>query len=296
MLKSLRGVLPAIITPFTSTYEIDEQALREVTQYLVKGGVHGIVACGSTGEFTLMSREEQMKVAEIIRAELKGDLSLIVGATATSTEESIKVAKNAREIGADAILVAPPFYYTNDEAELFEHYRQIASQGLPIVVYNIPMTTKVDLTPDFLCKMASEIDEVRYVKDSKGNLADVVNLFKCAPEKLTLILGADPMIYPYLLAGAKGWISAPANIIPQQCVQLYELTNEGKLDEAGALYNKLLPLFTFIYSPKFVQVAKAGAEMMGLRAGVPRRPLLPLSEDGRRTLRSILTQIGCIPL
>src|SRR5208282_5373148 len=170
MAGKIQGVIPPIVTPFDNSHQIDEKALRNVTQFLLNAGVHGIVTCGSTGEFALMSLDERRRVTEIVADEVDGKVPVIEGVTAVRTDDAVGLARHARDLHLDAILAAPSYYYKLDERDLHGYYTELAKVGIPIIIYNIPLTTKADLTPEFLVNLASEYDNIDYVKESTADM------------------------------------------------------------------------------------------------------------------------------
>ena len=279
MARKIQGVIPPIVTPFDKTHQIDEKALRNITQFLLTSGVHGIVTCGSTGEFALMSLDERRRVTEIVADEVDGKVPVIEGVTAVRTGDAVELTRHAKDLHLDAILAAPSYYYKLDEHDLHGYYAELAKVGLPIIVYNIPLTTKADLTPEFLVNLASEFDNIDYVKESTADMHRVSDIQRLS-DKIEVVCGWDPLIYDFLTHGVKGWISTVSNVIPKQCVALVKLVVEkNDLEQARKLFYTLLPTIKLIDGPKFVQYAKAGLNLLGHQCGPTRNPLQPLSKS-----------------
>ena len=292
MVKRISGVIPPIVTPFLSDHRIDEDALRRITRYLLTAGVHGLVACGSTGEFSLMSLDERRRVTEIVADEVDSKVPVIEGVSAVRTDDAVALARHAKDLNLDAVLAAPSYYYKLEENDLREYYAELAKIDIPIIVYNIPLTTKTDLSPEFLVKLAQEFDTIEYVKESTGDIQRVSEIQRLDPN-LEVVCGWDPLIYDFLTHNVKGWISTVANVIPKQCVELMRLVIEEKnVNRGRELFYSLLPTIGRIDGgPKFVQYAKAGLTLMGQPTGPTRKPLQPLSAAEMDSLRRALATL-----
>ncbi len=278
MTSRIHGVVPPIVTPFNSTHQIDKHRLRDLTSYLLDTGVQGIVACGSTGEFPLMSLEERKMVTEIVADVVNGKVPVIEGVTAVRTEDAVTLARHAKDLHLDAILAAPSYYYKLDEKELRGYYADLAKVDLPIIIYNIPLTTKTDMSPEFLVELATEFENIDYVKESTADMHRVSEIQRLT-NKIEVVCGWDPLIYDFLTHEVKGWISTVSNVIPKQCVDLVRLVVErNEIEKARKLFYSLLPTIKLIDGPKFVQYAKAGLNILGHECGPTRNPLKPLTQ------------------
>lgn len=294
MRKEICGILTPVITPFKPTYEIDEDALRHFLHYLVKCKVHGIVPCGSTGEFSLLTSEERKRVAEIVIEEVGEKVTVIIGVTAIRNEDSVMFAQHAKEIGADGLLLAPTYYYSPTEKELYTYYSDVAKIGLPIIVYNIPLTTKVDMTPEFLTRLGEDFSNIRYVKECSGDINRFTEIVRRGKSQMKVLCGLDPMIYSFFNIEPTGAISSASNVLAKECVELYDLMVKGDFTKGKELFFKLLPLFNYIDTSKFVQNVKAGVEILGYSAGPPRKPLLQLEKQEKEELKKLLTEADII--
>jgi 4-hydroxy-tetrahydrodipicolinate synthase len=290
MRAKIGGVIPPIVTPFDNNYRIDEENLRSITRYLLDAGVHGIVTCGSTGEFALMTLEERKTVTEVVVDEVDGRVPVIEGVTAVRTEDAVGLAKHAKDLNLTGILAAPSYYYKLEETDLHGYYASLAKVGIPIIVYNIPLTTKADLSPDFLVNLATEFDDIDYVKESTGDIHRVSEIQRLGG--IEVLCGWDPLIYDFLTHKVKGWISTVSNVIPKQCVELMKLVVEkNDFEEARHLFSSLLPTIKLIDGPRFVQYAKAGLTLMGQETGPTRYPLQPLTQTELNSLRTSLSTL-----
>jgi len=294
MAEKWHGVYAVILTPFTEDEELDEGALRKHISFLLnEGKVHGIIPTGSTGEFASLSEEERKRIVDITIDEVDGRVPVVVGSAANSTRHTIMYAKYAEQAGADGVMIVAPYYCLPDEREIYEHYKAVAeSIEIPIMVYNNPATSGVDMKPELLARLA-EIDNICYVKEASDDIKRVGAIKRLCGDKITIFCGCDNVMFESFLMGAEGWVSGSANIIPQQCVKLYELTVEREeLDKARELYYRMLPLGDMLeLEGKFVQYLKAASEMLGRPLGPPRRPLLPPLEEDRRRLKEALDKV-----
>ena len=295
MAKKFQGIYAVLVTPFTKDDKIDEKTLRKHIRSLVNvGKVDGIMPTGSTGECAALSDEERMLVADITISEVNGAVPVVVGTSAASTNAAIRFSQYAQKIGADGVLTLPGYYSHPDPREIAGHYKALSdSINIPIMVYNNPGPSGVDMKPDLIAKLA-ENENVSYVKESSGDMSRVAAIQRLCGEKLTIFCGCDSLALEMFLMGACGWVAPPANLIPRQCSQLFELGYIKKdIRKAKQLYLKLLPLFTlFESSGKYVQLTKAGLEILGRPYGTPRKPLLPPDKDLLAEFKKILKDIA----
>lgn len=286
------GVYVVVCTPFTEDDALDEEVLRRHIRFLLDAGVHGVIPTGSTSEFAALSEAERKKIVDITIDEVKGKVPVVVGTAAVSTRDTIMYSQYAEKAGADGVMIVPPYYCHPTEREVYYHYKAVAeSIHLPIMLYNNPYTSGVDMQPAMIARLA-EMDNVSYVKESSGDMRRVSEIMRLCGDKMTIFCGADNLALEMFAIGVPGWVAAPANAIPKQCVQLYELAVVKKdLEKAKELYFKMLPFFTALESGQFVQYVKASLEILGHPIGIPRRPLLRPSEEEIEHLKEILTPL-----
>ncbi|MET3287674.1 UNVERIFIED_CONTAM: 4-hydroxy-tetrahydrodipicolinate synthase [Brevibacillus sp. OAP136] len=275
-MAKFEGVYVAIVTPFTESYEVDYKRLHELCDWMITQGVHGLVPCGSLGEYASLSAEERAKVVETVVAAAKDRVSVVVGSGAPSTQQAVGWVRQAKEAGAAGIMALPPINYRPLENEVVAHYEALASVGLPIIAYNNPHDYKVDLTPDLLARL-SKIENIVGVKEFSGDVRRVHEIL--AKTDLEVLIGVDDLAMEGPLFGATGWIAGVPNALPKEGVELFRLSREGKLDEAMELYRRLLPLFHYDASPQLVQSIKYMMELAGFPVGPTRPPRLPLSPE-----------------
>ncbi len=269
-----RGVIPALVTPFTKKYEIDEKALRRLIDFVVENHVTGVVPCGTTGEFSSMTMEERKRIVEITVDQVNGKVPVIAGTGDAGTKTAIEFTKHANDVGADAALVVSPFYLKPTDKEIFEHYMKVAEAvDLPIILYNIPQVTSLEV-PWWVVEALAEIDNVVGIKDSSGNMPYMMALFEKVYGKISIICGHDEIAMAALAAGADGLILASANLIPDIWLQIYNLVKKGNFEEAQDLQRKIQTLVRIVTRQGGGLAVKAGLNMMGLEMGTTRRPLI----------------------
>lgn len=293
----LRGVIPAIPTPFTADgRSVDEEALRRVTRHVLDGGVHGIMTTGGTGEFPHLSRDERGQVQRVVAEETAGAVPIYAGTAACATWEAIALMEDAAAGGADAAILTPPFYFGIPDDMLARHFEDVAGAGvLPVVVYNNPLYTGNALSPALIAALM-EVDGVIGLKQSEDDLGQLVEALRLADATgRSLCTGIDSQFYPALCIGARGIFSTAAAIVPGEIVRVYDRQQAG--DHAGALeqHERLQPLNRFLeYDPGYVSPAKEALTMMGISCGPVRRPLPDFPESERAALREALMALGAL--
>jgi len=289
-MTEIYGIIAYPITPFTTDGDnVDTETLAAVVEQLVSTGAHAIAPLGSTGESAYLTETEFDAVVDTTVATVGGRVPVIVGASDLSTANTIRRARYAQQAGADAVMVLPISYWKLDEREIFQHYASIsAAVDLPIMVYNNPATSGIDMAPELLVRMFNEIDNVRMVKESTGDRTRMLRIKELSGGALPFYNGSNPLVLDALLAGASGWCTAAPNLSPQPCVELYDAVRAGDRARAQEIYDDLAPLLRFIVAGGLPTTVKAGLDLLGRNAGDPRPPLLPLDEDGRAELKGLL--------
>jgi 4-hydroxy-tetrahydrodipicolinate synthase len=291
------GVIPAIPTPFTPDgSEVDVEALRRIVHHVVDGGVHGIMTTGGTGEFPHLSREERRLVTEVVAAEAAGAVTIFAGTSACSTREAIELTADAADVGADAAILVPPYYFGIPDEMLLAHFADIARAGiLPVVVYNNPLYTGNAISPPLIAELM-QIDGVVGLKQSEDDLGQLVEALRLAEGSgRNLCTGIDSQFYAALCVGATGIFSTAAAIVPGPTVRLFELVSRGEYDDALAQHRALQPLNRFLeYDPGYVSPTKEALRMLGLDCGPVRRPLPDFPEAERPALRAALAGLGVL--
>jgi len=293
--KDLKGVIPAIVTPFNEDDELDHKGLEDLVVFLIDSGIHAIMTTGGTGEFPHLLREERKEVTRAVARVSKGRVPVIAGTAGCGTKETILLSKDAAEAGADAVIVTPPYYFKLPDESLLEHFRILSENlDIPIVIYNNPLYTGNNLSPALIDRTA-DIHGVIGLKQSNTDLGQFVEVVRMSGEKISVCTGIDSQFYPTLCAGGKGIFSTAACVIPKQMVQIYDLTRDGKHDEAFKVHVKIQNLNRLLeYDPGYVSPCKEALRMMGLPGGPVRKPLPDLTPDQREELKAALEELNLL--
>jgi dihydrodipicolinate synthase/N-acetylneuraminate lyase len=276
------GIIPAVTTPFDASGAIDEGALeRNVAAYL-DAGVHGIVANGTMGEAGSLSAEERRTAVAAIARAAAGRVPVIAGVSAGTPSAAIGFAADAA--GATALMMLPPLGYHGDAHEVAAFYRAVAEAGgLPLMAYNNPAASGVDMPPELIAELGRDIENLVAIKECSGDVRRIPAIIALAPE-LEVLVGGDDWALEGFCAGATGWVTGVADVVPADCVELWERCRAGDLDRARAIYQRLLPLARFDMTPKLVQYFKGAMDEVGLAGGPVRPPRLELTEPEREEL------------
>lgn len=288
-----QGSYTVMVTPFDETGAVDEAALRRLVNWQIEQGVHGLIPLGSTGEFLSLSRQERDLVGAVTVEAAAGRVPVLVGTAAESTDDAIALSRAAEAAGADGLMIIPPFYCSPTPDEIFNHFKRIGEAvSIPIMVYNNPFTSNVDLSPELIVRL-TQIDTVRYVKESSGHVSRVARINDMSQGKMVVFGGYDP--WESLRAGAQGYVSVFANIAPALSAELYDTTvHNPALDPGYQIYRRTLPLLNALAGDMYVGATKAAMGMVGQPVGNPRPPRLPLPEGKRQQLQQVLEGMGLL--
>ena len=294
MPKEFKGAMCVMVTPFKKNGEVNVEELKSFTNYLVEKGVHGLSMVGSTGEFFALTEKERNLVVKTVIDSAKGRTLTIPGVGAMTTEDAIRYAKAAEDMGADAVLLPPPYYFVLNPTELKGYFEEVArSIDVPVVLYNAPAATGNDITPELTKELSEKFENVKYVKESCLDIVTVQRTINL--RKVGVFAGLDHMILPMLGVGCRGFMVISVNVIPELMVKLWNHFEEGDMRKAVELHDKLYPLFELITGGgpdiHFVQYAKEAMNMLGMNVGAPRKPLLILDKARREQLRKTLEKI-----
>jgi 1-pyrroline-4-hydroxy-2-carboxylate deaminase len=281
--KPWHGVLVANALPYREDLEVDFDRYAEHVAWLAASGCDGITPNGSLGEYQVLSAEERARVVETAIAAAPEGFSVIPGVAAYGAREAARWAEQAGAAGALAVMLLPPNSYRADETAVIEHYRAVAAVGLPIVAYNNPIDTKVDLLPALLARLHGE-GLIVAVKEFAGDPRRAYQIAELAPD-VDVIIGSDDTVLEVALAGAKGWVSGYTNAFPRSCVEMYHACVAGDLDRALPLYRLLHPLLRWDSKTEFVQAIKLSMDIAGHYGGPCRPPRGPLSADHDAVVR-----------
>lgn len=287
------GSIVPIVTPFRNGF-IDEKALSELTEWHIANGTSAIVPCGTTGESATLDYEEHYRVIEIIINTVNRRIPVIAGTGANSTDETIIMTKKARELGADAALLVSPYYNKPTQEGLYRHYKAVAEAvDIPIVLYNVPGRTAVNILPSTVARLA-EVKNIIAIKEATGDMKQASELIRLCGDRLAVISGDDFTTLPLLALGGKGVISVTANIAPREVADMCSFWAEGRYDEARALHYKLEPLNYAMFIETNPIPVKTSLAMMCKIQEEFRLPLCELSETNRERLGNILKEFGLI--
>jgi 4-hydroxy-tetrahydrodipicolinate synthase len=293
--SEIKGIIAAIATPFDDKEEVNYSGLKEITEYLLHGGVDGIMTTGGTGEFPHLTREEKRKVTKAIVEVCKGRVPVLAGTAACSTRECLQLMQDAKDCEADAVIMVPPYYFILNEKAIFLHFKALAeARILPVVIYNNPLYTGNPMSPRLICDLLA-LDNIIGLKQSCSDLGQLVEVIRMAKKGLSICTGIDSQFHAALAVGAVGVYSTAGGILPRQMKDVYELFLKGRLEEARDLHMKLQVVNRFLeYDPGYVSPAKEALNMLGLPGGIPRRPTPDLTAKQKEELREALKQIGAL--
>jgi 4-hydroxy-tetrahydrodipicolinate synthase len=293
--KRFRGTYTVLVTPFTPDgAAVDLAALARLVEFQIAEGIHGLIPLGSTGEFLSITPDERRAVVETVVKTAAGRVPVLVGTGAEWTRDAVRMSKEAEALGADGVMVIPPFYSVPTADELYVHYKAIADAiSIPIMVYNNPATANVDLTPDIVARL-STIPNCAYIKESTLDVTRVREIIRLCGDRMTVFAGV--LGFESFWLGAEGWVAVCSNVAPRLSAALFEASADRRdVIEARAIHAKLVPLLPFVGGPRYVSGTKAAFEMMGMAMGPPRAPRLPLPEADRPALRAVLAGLGLLP-
>lgn len=292
----LHGILVALVTPFTEDGStIDSENLVGYVDRLIEAGVHGLVPGGSTGEFSALTVAERKQLTELCVKAADGRVAVIVGTGALSTADAVELSRHAAEVGADALMVVPPFYDAPNLEQVKAYLAAVhRASGLPIVYYNIPSASGVQLTAAEIASLA-DVDGVKYLKDTSGDAVSLSELLVAHGDKITAFNGWDTLTFFGLASGAKGTVWGATNVIPELSMQLWDaVAVRGDLEEGRELWAKIWPICDFLESHNYAAAVKTGLELTGHPAGPVREPFTLLDEEARSRFAELLKAAGAI--
>lgn len=290
---ALKGVLSAIVTPFTPDgEEIDEAALGKLVNQNIADGVDGFVPAGGTGEFSVLSHQERLKLVEIVVEQTAGRVAVLAHTGATSSREAIAFSKHAERVGATAIMLATPYYEPIGFEEAFAYYAAVAdATSLPICAYNFPPATGLHLDVDFLVRLATEIPQVKFVKDSSANIVQMNTLLYDHADKITFLNGEDVLMLPALMLKAPGMVMGIANFMAPALARLHRAAQEEDATTTVAIWRQINPVIRILGDGPYNSGVKAACEILGLPVGPVRAPIRPYSTARVEKLKGALSKI-----
>ncbi len=283
--KPWHGILTATATPFDEDLAIDYEKYAEHVQWLAANGTQGVVPNGSLGEYQVLSNEERARILETAISAAPTGFHVIAGVGAYGAKESRTWAEHAAENGAGAVMLLPPNAYRASDDEVVAHYREVGRVGIPIVAYNNPFDTKVDLVADLVARIAEEVPNVVAIKEFSGDVKRVWQIHQRAP-RIEVLVGADDVLLELSTAGVVGWIAGFPNAMPKESVELYNLVTAGNYAAAAPMYAAVHDLFNWDSRKEFIQAIKLAMDIVGRYGGPTRLPRLPLPPADEAKLRA----------
>ena len=285
------GVLPAIITPFHEDKSLDEEGLKRNVEYLSKTGIAGMVPCGTTGEAATLTFEEHKRVIEI--AVENSTVPVIAGTGSNNTREAVELTCHAAEAGAHAALLITPYYNKPNDRGMFEHFKTVAEKcDIPIVLYNVPKRTGIDLKPELVAKL-SRIKNIVAIKEASGSLSQLSQIIEQTwGSDFSVLCGDDDLTLPAMALGAKGVISVVANVAPRKTVAMVDAMMKGDLEKARSLHYELAPLVRAMFLETNPIPVKTAHKYLGLAGGPLRLPLGEMAADKEKMLKELLVTLG----
>lgn len=293
-MKNIKGAFPVLITPMDEFQEINWNGVKQNVNYFIDQKVAGIIINGSTGEFVSLSKEERFKMVETVLKEVDGRIPVIVGTAAETTKETIEYTKHAEAHGADCALIINSYYCKPKEEEIYFHFKEISNAvNIPIMLYNNPFTSGVNMSTELMLRIGKECENVTHIKESSGDIRKARDLVRQGEGAFQVFCGSEDLVMESYLVGATGWVSVAGNIVPGLVTKMYEHFQNGELEKAWEINDAILPLCEFLEgSGKYVQIVKRSMELHGQAGGPSRYPRLGLTEEEYQKLQMIISKIA----
>ena len=294
-MAGISGLLSALITPFEAGSEaVDEAGLRGLVDRHISEGIHGLVPCGSTGEFAAMTADERHRVTEIVIDQASGRVPVVAHVGAMTTAEAVAHARHAERSGAVGLMAVAPYYEPLSVPETKAYFRSIADAvQIPIVIYNLPVATGVDLPVEDLLDLARRAQNITHVKDTTGDFSRAARLIHDHSDEITTFVGWDTLYFASLVEGAPGSILGATNILTPQLVAIYDAVRDGRVPDARVIWDDIFPVMQFLIgSGGYVQAVRGGLDIAGHPAGPPRAPMQALSGERRSELEQLMSKLA----
>jgi len=292
--KNLHGIYVAAVTPMKDNSEVNYDMLGNFVDHLINSGVHGLIPLGSTGEFYALTPDERRDVLKGTIEATAGRVPVLAGTNAGSTQDVVSYSRQAENLGASGLLLAAPYYSLPTLDELYEHFKAVNDAvGIPIMLYNYPGRTGVDMTPDFVERL-TVLNNIQYIKESTGDVTRISELIQRFEGRIGVFCGCDTIALESFVLGALGWVGGIANVLPKTHVKLYDLASvQGDIPAARKFYYEIMGALQLIEGGgKYTQYVKAGCQIMGNPVGPPRGPLKPVSKEDYENLKNMLSTIS----
>lgn len=293
-MNRVSGIFAPLSTPFDGSFDVDWQAFRENVEHYGQTDLAGLVVLGSNGEFALLEEDEKVRLIGESRSRLPSDKLVIAGTGRESLRETLTLTRRCAEAGADAVLVLTPSYYKTDmdEKALERFYLDVADQSpLPVILYNMPRNTGVNITAPLCCRLSSHPNIVG-IKDSSANIVQITEILAGCDKDFSVIAGSGSFLLATLILGGHGGTMAVANVVPQLCTRLYDAFLSGDIEQARKLQFDIMEINAAVTSRFGIGGMKAAMDMVGYCGGVPRPPILPATEEVKGQIAAIFDRLG----
>ncbi len=287
------GCFVAVVTPFKRNGSLDEAGLKKNLRFLLKNKVSGLVPCATTGEAPSLSDEEYERVIQITIGEARDKVKIVPGAGTNSTKKTIALVRKAKRLGVTGCLIVTPYYNKPTQEGLYRHFRAVAeSVKIPIIIYNVPGRTGVNILPKTVLRLARDCRMIVGIKEASGNLDQITEIVRGCGMGFDVLSGDDSLTFPMLALGAKGVISVIGNIMPAEMEMMVKHYRAGRTEKARSIHLKLFPLMKALFIETNPIPVKKAMVLMGMPAGMPRLPLVPMSKENTILLRKELDRLG----
>lgn len=288
-----KGSITALVTPFKDG-KVDEEGLRALIEFQIENGANAILPCGTTGESATLSLEEHLEVIRITVEAVKGRVPVMAGTGSNCTREAVELTRGAKERGADGALAITPYYNKPGPEGLIRHFSAVAEVGLPVILYNVPGRTGIDMLPETVARL-SKVKNIAGIKEATGDVQRGQEIIEKCGSDFCVLSGHDDTGLPLMAMGARGIISVTANLVPKEMAEMCRSALLGRWQKARDIHYRLLPLHRVMFIESNPVPAKEALQMMGKIPGAEvRLPLTPLSEQSRETLRRTMTRTGIL--
>ena len=293
-MTNLGKVLTAMATPFKADMSVDWKRVEEIADYLVKNGSEGLVVHGTTGESPTLTHDEEYELYRVVKSAVGGRCKIIAGTGSNSTETTIKSSQQAEKIGVDGLMVVVPYYNKPSQEGLYQHFKAVSEKtSLPIIIYNIPGRTGINMTPETTVRIAS-LKNMAGLKDAAGSLDQTSSTRQLCPKEFIIWSGDDSLTLPMLAVGAVGIISVASHIVGKEIAQMVNAYHSGDVKKAAETHLRLMPLFKVLFITSNPSPLKYALELIGQPAGGPRLPLVPPSADEKEQIKKVMRELGLV--
>ena len=283
-------MLTAIVTPFNKDLSVDFEQVKKLARHLVQSGSDGLVVAGTTGESPTLSKDEKVELFRVVVEEVGGDAVVVAGTGGNDTAAGVELTRAAEKVGVDGVMLVGPYYNKPSQEGLYQHFKTIAaSTNLPVMLYNIPGRTAVNILPQTVIRLA-EIENVTAIKEASGSLDQASELRRALPDHFAMYSGDDSMTLPIMSLGGKGMVSVAAHIVGPRLKEMVNAFTSGNVTMATKIHCSLYPVFKGLFITTNPAPVKAALNMLGWKVGLPRLPLVDLNETEKDALKKVLSE------